>query len=188
MVARPLYDGWCENGQCSFQRVHNPSVMAIRSASTPTDECKTGERLTVATRGTLPVTAMARSVKFFWLDANDCVQPVAHRRHEQIFDRRVAAPEFAGQVLRLITAIVDTEQRRVAHVEDVNGSLVGFDMSGRADHSTALGAAIEALSWSSGDNRRAVAAAIRYRYEYTFDVTEAQRAAIERYLGSSSQS
>ncbi len=69
---------------------------------------------------------MGHSVKFFWLDANDSVHTMTLARYEGIFRHRVAAPEFAGQVLRLITAIVDIEERRVTQIMGVSGSLISL--------------------------------------------------------------
>ena len=75
--------------------------------------------------------------KFFWLDANDNVQPMTLARYERIFQHRIAAPEFAGQVLRLITVVVIMEGRRVSEITNTRGSLVSFAKDGRPDKSTA---------------------------------------------------
>ena len=122
---------------------------------------------------------MGHSVKFFWLDANDSVHTMTLARYEGIFRHRVAAPEFAGQVLRLITAIVDMEEQRVTQIMGVSGSLISFDVTGLPDEGTAKEALIATLPAPGYESQ---AAAIRYRYEYQFEVTDAQRVAIKRYL------
>jgi hypothetical protein len=122
---------------------------------------------------------MGHSVKFFWLDANDSVHAMTLARYEGIFRHRVAAPEFAGQVLRLVTAIVDMEERRVTQIMGVSGSLISFDVTGLPDEGTAKEALIATLPAPGYESQAAV---IRYRYEYQFEVTDAQRVAIKRYL------
>lgn len=117
---------------------------------------------------------MSIGLRLFWLDDADQLHPMSGARYSRLFDGKEAAPEFAGTVARLIQVIVGIQDRKVAEVRSVSGHLRSFDARGYADSATADRAALDTLYNPVN--------ALRYRYEFRFEVSERHRAAIEAAL------
>ena len=117
---------------------------------------------------------MSIGLRFFWLDDSEQLHALSIARHGRLFRGTEAAPQFAGKVARLIQVIVDIEDRKVTGIRSVGGHLQSFDARGYADRIAADHAALETLHNPVN--------AIRYRYEFRFEVSGRHRAEIEARL------
>src|SRR5262249_22839770 len=96
----------------------------------------------------------------FWFDDNDELRPLAWARYDRLWNRIEAAPEFAGKVIRVVQAVVETQNRRPVEVRHITGHFISFDSAGVANTENAVADAVDRL-----DNP---VAQTQYRYEYNF--------------------
>jgi len=114
----------------------------------------------------------------FWLDDDDGLHPISYARYSRLFDREEPAPEFAGKVARFVQVVVATSNRRVTGIDSIGSFFLSFDDKGFADKDTHMVAAISTLGDPVATNR--------YCYEFTFNLTADQMAAVRTaVLGAS---